>query len=113
MISDRAKALLSEGVFEDGERTIIFLEEGDETFAFRLFRATEGAGDPEQRAIQWLGRAKGMCRSARGEITTGLIRSKDGTNVMATTSGNEIEAREWPQEESGDSSRLSTTRAAR
>ena len=112
MISNRAKAILSEGV-DDDEQTVIFLAEGDESVAFRLFRATEGAGDPEQRAIRWLGRVKGMCRSARGELRTGLIRSRDGTNVMATVSGVEIQAREWPQEESADICQLSAGQAAR
>ena len=94
MISAKAKEILSEGVFEHEERTIIFLEDGGETVVFRLFRATEGAGDPEQLAIQWLGTARDMCRPVRGELRTGMIRSRDGTNVMATVSGVEIQARE-------------------
>ena len=113
MISNRAKEILSEGVDEGGEPEVIFLEEGDESFAFRLFRATEGTGDPERRAIRWLERARSLCRSAHGELRTGLIRSKDGTNVMATVSGSEIEAREWTPEQTADSSPLSATRAAR
>ena len=113
MISDRAKAILSEGVFEDGERTLIFLEEGDESVVFRLFRASDHAGDPEQRAIQWLGMARDMCRSTRGGIRTGLIPSKDEEAVMAVLSGRDIEAREWPRVDFDDSSRLSTREAAR
>ena len=112
MISAKAKEILSEGVSEDGERAVLFLEEGDESFAFRLFRATEGTGDPEWRAIRWLERAKSLCRSAHGELRTGLIRSKNGTNVMATVSGMEIQAREWTGK-TADSSPLSATRAAR
>ena len=113
MISDRAKALLSEGVFEDGERTIIFLEEGDETFAFRLFRTTEGAGDPEQRAIQWLDRVSTLCQSARGELVTGLIRSRNEEAIMAAASGTAIEAREWPPEEHAGNRQLGATPVAR
>ena len=86
MISDRAKAILSERVGGD-EKTVIFLEEGNESTIFRLFRAGEGAGDPEQQAIQWLGMAKGMCRYTGGEIRTGLIPSKDDEAVMAVVSG--------------------------
>ena len=37
-----------------------------ESFVFRLFRASEGAGDPEIRAVRWLGRATGLCQAARG-----------------------------------------------
>ena len=66
MISDRAKDIFSEGVSEDEEQTIIPLEEGIESFVFRLFRASEGAGDPEIRAVRWLGRATGLCQAARG-----------------------------------------------
>ena len=112
MISDRAKAILSEGAFEDGERTFIFLEEGGESVVFRLFRASDHAGDPEQRAIQWLGMARDMCRSARGGIRTGLIPSKDDEAVMAAVWGRDIEAREWPAD-FDDSSWLSTREAAR
>ena len=112
MISGRAKELLSEGVDEGGEPELIFLEEDDESFAFRLLRATEGAGDPEWRAIRWLERARSLCRSAHGEHRTGLIRSRDGTNVMAIVSGVEIQAREWTGK-TADSSPLSATRAAR
>ena len=69
MISERTKRILSEEISEDEERTVIFLEEGDESFAFRLFRATEGAGDPEQRAIRWLGFGTGPwpCAEAQPE----------------------------------------------
>ena len=92
MISDRAKTLLSERVGGD-EKTVIFLEEGNESTIFRLFRAGEGAGDPEQQAIQWLGMARGLCRSAGGELRTCVIPSKDEQAVMAVVSGREIEAR--------------------
>ena len=113
MISDRARAILSEGVSEDEERTIIFLEEGDESTVFRLFRSGDHAGDPEPSAIQWLGRAIGLCRSAPGELRTGMIRSGDEEAVMALVSGRDIRAREWPPEESDESSRLSATPTAR
>ena len=113
MISDRAKALLSEGAFENGEQTAIFLDEEGESVVFRLFRANDHAGDPQQRAIRWLGKAKALCQSARGEIRTGVIPSKDEEAVMAIVSGWEIEAREWIPVKSADSSRLSATPAAR
>ena len=112
MISERPKRILSEEISEDEERTVIFLEEGDESFAFRLFRTTEGAGDPEQRAIRWLGRAMALCRSPAGELRAAVIRSRDGTSVMATASGRKLEAKEW-LEKTDDSSRLSTRQAAR
>ena len=107
MISDRAKGILSEGAFENGEQTAIFLEEAGESVVFRLFRANDHAGDPEQRAIQWLGRAMALCRSPAGELRTAVIRSRDGTSVMATASGRKLEAREW-LEKTDDSSALST-----
>ena len=90
MISDRAKEILSEGVSETENRNLIFLEEGGQSTIFRLFRASEQAGDPEQRAIRWLGMAKGLCRCARGELQTGMIRSRDEMSVMATVSGTAI-----------------------
>ena len=96
MISERAKTLLSEAGVRDGEPAIIFLEEGEEVFAFRMFRASDHTGDPEQQAIRWLGQAKGICRSDHGELRTGMFRSKDEKNVLAAVSGREIEAREWP-----------------
>ena len=71
MISDRAKEILPEGVFETENRNLIFLEEGGQSTIFRLFRASEQAGDPEQRAIRWLGMAKGLCRCAHGELSGG------------------------------------------
>ena len=92
MISDRAKEVLSEGVSEDGERTILFLEEGGLYFVFRLFRAGAHAGDPEQQAIRWLGKVRGLCRPAHGGLKTGVIRSRDEMSVMAVVSGREIEA---------------------
>ena len=68
MINDRAKRILSEGASANEERNIVFLivflEEGGLSYIFRLFRAGEDAGDPEQQAIRWMGRAKGLCRSA-------------------------------------------------
>ena len=87
MISDRAKEIHPEGVSETENRNLIFLEEGGQSTIFRLFRASEQAGDPEQRAIRWLGMAKGLCRCARGELQTGMIRSRDEMSVMATVSG--------------------------
>ena len=113
MINDRAKRILSEGASANEERNIVFLivflEEGGLSYIFRLFRAGEDAGDPEQQAIRWMGRAKGLCRSAPGELSTGMIRSKDGERFMVAVSGREIEAKEWPRE-FDDSSRLSTGR---
>ena len=112
MISDRAKELLSEGISENGEQTVIFLEEEAESVVFRLFWASGHAGDPERRAIRWLGRARGLCRTVRGELRTGLIRSRDEENVMATLSGSEIEAKEWLQR-TADICQLSAGQAAR
>ena len=94
MISEKARELFSEEGFRDGERTIIFLEEETESVVFRLFRAAEGAGDPEQRAIRWLERARSLCRSAHRELRTGMIRSRNGESVMAAASGREIGAKE-------------------
>ena len=113
MISDRAREILSEGVSENEEMNVIFLDEEEgQCFVFKLFRATEGAGDTEQRAIRWLGRARDLCRTAHGKLRTGMVRSKDETSVMAALSGREIEAREWA-EQTADSNRLGTARAAR
>ena len=97
MISEKVRQIFSERPPKDGEQTVIFLEDENRSFVYRLFRAGDHAGDPERRAIQWLGRAKGLCQSALGELNTGLIRSKDEMNVMAIVSGSEIEAREWPR----------------
>ena len=58
MISEMAKQILSGGAPEVEEQTVIFLEAGNESFVFRLFRARESDEDPEQQAIQWLGLAK-------------------------------------------------------
>ena len=91
MISDRAKTLLSERAFENGEQTAIFLEEAGESVVFRLFRASDHAGDPEQRAIQWLGMARDMCRSAHGDLRTRMVQSRNEESVMAAVSGREIE----------------------
>ena len=113
MISEMAKQILSEGAPEVEEQTVIFLEAGNESFVFRLFRARESDEDPEQQAIQWLGLAKALCQSARGELTTGLIQSRDEEAVMDVASGREIEAREWPQKESTDRRELSATQVAR
>ena len=93
MISDRAKGILSERVEGGGEPEVIFLDAADESGVFRLFRAREGTGDPEKQAIRWLGRARGLCRSARGELRTCVIPSKDEEAAMAVVSGREIEAR--------------------
>ena len=76
MISERTKRILSEEISEDEERTVIFLEEGDESFAFRLFRATEVAGDPAQRAIRCLGRALSR-PSRRTEDRGDSVQSRD------------------------------------
>ena len=96
MISNRAKAILSEGVSEDGERTILFIEEGSESLVLRLFRAGEGDEDEdaERQAVRWLGRVMTLCRSAHGDLRTEVIPSNGGEYVMAAVSGNEIEARE-------------------
>ena len=112
MISDRARGILSEEASDDGEQTVIFLEEGPLCCIFRLFRASEGAGDPEEQATRWLERARSLCRTAHGELRTGVIPSNGGEYVMAAVSGREIEAREWT-EETDDRSSLSTTHAAR
>ena len=112
VISDRTKRMLSEGVSEDGERMVLFLEEGGQSFVFRLFRAREGGEDPERQAVRWLGMATGLCKSTHGELKTGVIPSRDGESAMAAVSGREIEAKEWPPE-FADSSRLSTGQAAR
>ena len=111
MISDRAKAILAEGVGDD-EKTVIFLEEGPLCCIFRLFRVSEGAGDPEERAVQWLGKVKGLRGTARGGLRTGIVRSRDGSNVMAAVSGRDIGVREWLQK-TDDSRQLSTREAAR
>ena len=94
MISDRAKALLSEGVSENGERTILFIEEGGQALVLRLFRAGEGDEDPAQQAVQWLGRVMILCRSAHGDLRTRMVQSRNEESVMAAVSGREIEARE-------------------
>ena len=112
MISERAKTLLSEAGVRDGEPAIIFLEEGEEVFAFRMFRANDHTGDPEKQAIRWLGQAKGICRSDHGELRTGMFRSKDEKNVLAAVSGREIEVREWPPMESADSNQITPTQVA-
>ena len=102
MISEKARQILSEEMSEDGEQEVIFLEDGNECVVFRLFRAREGTGDPELRAIRWLDRVSALCRSAPGELRTGLIRSRDEGAIMAAASGRAIEAREWPPEEHED-----------
>ena len=94
MISAKAKEILSEGASEDGERTILFIEEGSESLVLRLFRAGEGDEDPKRQAVRWLGRARSLCRSAHGDLRTEVIPSNGGEYVMAAVSGNEIEARE-------------------
>ena len=99
MISEKARQILSEEMSEDGEQEVIFLEDGNECVVFRLFRAREGTGDPELRAIRWLDNVSTLCQSARGELVTGLIRSRDEEAIMAAASGTAIEAREWPPEE--------------
>ena len=99
MISDRAKELLSEGVGEEVEATVLFIEEGSESLVLKRFRAWEDAGDPEQQAVQWLGRARILCRSAHGDLRTWVIPSNNGEYVMAAVSGREIEAKERPLED--------------
>ena len=94
VISDRTKRMLSEGVSEDGERMVLFLEEGGQSFVFRLFRAREGGEDPERQAVRWLGMATGLCKPTHRELKTGVIPSRDGESAMAAVSGREIEARE-------------------
>ena len=96
MISNRAKAILSEGASEDGERTILFIDEGSESLVLRLFRAGEGDEDedPKRQAVRWLGRVMSLCRSAHGDLRTKVIPSNGGEYVMAAVSGNDIEARE-------------------
>ena len=102
MISDRTIAILSEEASEDGERDVLLLVEGNECVVFRLFRDEEGDEDPEEQAIRWLERARSLCRTAHGELRTGVIPSNGGEYVMAAVSGREIEAKEWPPEESDD-----------
>ena len=82
MISERTKRILSEEISEDEERTVIFLEEGDESFAFRLFRATEGAGDPEQRASRKT-EDRGDSVQRRDERDCYSIRQEAGGQGMA------------------------------
>ena len=113
MISEKARQILSEKMSEDGEQEVIFLEAGQMCYIFRLFRARDHAGDPELRAIQWLGRAKSLCRTAHGKLRTGLIRSRDEEATMAVVSGRDIGAREWTPVESADSRQLSATQVAR
>ena len=86
MISDRAKRILSEGASADEERNIVFLEEGGLSYIFRLFRAREGDEDPEEQATRWLERARSLCRSAHGNLRTGMIRSKDGERFIVAVS---------------------------
>ena len=94
MISAKAREILSEGVSDDGEQTVLFLEEGGQALVLRLFRAGEGAEDPAQQAVRWLGRVMILCRSAHGDLRTRMVRSRNEESVMAAVSGNEIEARE-------------------
>ena len=113
MINEKARQILSEGAPEDGEQNVIFLEEGNQCVVFRLFRAREGTGDPELRAIRWLENVSTLCQSARGELVTGLIRSRDEGAIMAAASGTAIEAREWPPEEHPGNRQLGATQVAR
>ena len=96
MISAKAKEILSEGISEDGERTILFIEEGGQGLVLRLFRAGEGDEDedPKRQAVRWLGRVMTLCRSAHGDLRTRMVHSRNAEIVMAAVSGNEIEARE-------------------
>ena len=94
MISAKAKEILSEGVDEEVETTVLFIEEGGQALVLRLFRAGEGTEDPAQQAVRWLGRVMILCRSAHGDLRTRMVRSNGGQYVMAAVSGNEIEARE-------------------
>ena len=87
MISERTRSTLLQGASKDEDGTIIFAEDGNGSVVFRLFRADEGTGDPEQRAIRWLGRAEGLCRSAPGELRTAVIRSADEQAVMSVAAG--------------------------
>ena len=112
MIRDRAKEILSGRASEDEERNVVFQDEGSKSFVFRLFRVCDHTGDPELQAIRWLCRARGLCRAARGELSTGIIRSKDEMSVMALVSGRDIQAIEWSQVNFDDSSRLIPYRMA-
>ena len=94
VISAKAKEILSEGVSENGERTVLFIEEGNYSLALKLFRAGEGTEDPAQQAVRWLGRVMILCRSAHGDLRTRMVRSRNEEIVMAAVSGNDIEARE-------------------
>ena len=94
MISAKAKEILSEGVSENGERTVLFIEEENYSLVLKLFRAGKGAEDPEQQAVRWLGRVMTLCRSAHGDLRTRMVRSNSGQHVMAAVSGNETEVRE-------------------
>ena len=96
MISDRAKEILSEGVDEEVETTVLFIEEGGQALVLKLFRAGEGDEDedPAQQAVRWLGRVMILCRSAHGDLRTRMVRSRNEESVLAAVSGREIEARE-------------------
>ena len=96
MISAKVKEILSEGVDEEVEATVLFIEEGNYSLILKLFRAGEDDEDedPKRQAVRWLGRVMILCRSAHGDLRTWVIPSNGGQYVMAAVSGNEIEARE-------------------
>ena len=94
MISAKVKEILSEGVDEEVEATVLFIEEGNYSLILKLFRAGEGTEDPAQQAVRWLGRVMILCRSAHGDLRTWVIPSNGGQYVMAAVSGSEIEAKE-------------------
>ena len=96
MISAKAKEILSEGVDEEVETTVLFIEEGGQALVLRLFRAGEGDEDedPKRQAVRWLGRVMTLCRSPHGDLRTRMVQSRNEESVMAAVSGREIEARE-------------------
>ena len=51
MISERTRSTLLQGASKDEDGATIFAEDGNGSVVFRLFRAGEGTGDPEQLAI--------------------------------------------------------------
>ena len=112
MISDRARELLSEGVSEDEEKTVIFLEKGDESSYSGCFGPGKVTKTRRSRPPDgWSG--PGVCAGPLTEnLRTGMIRSKDGERFIVAVSGREIEAKEWPPE-FDDSSPLSAGQTAR
>ena len=51
MISERTRSTLLQGASKDEDGTIIFVEDGNGSVVFRLFRAGEGTGDQRQLVL--------------------------------------------------------------